>query len=525
MSLLTLLKTNMIISNRESVNAFVSYIAYGVLSLLVTVPILVLLRTNKESEQVRGIITFVSFLFFCDYIFAQIKLRSASLIDKSSFSLFPVSRSRSLLLRLFLFLVDKRILFYLLPMGCMMVLFANREETSEAFTVPLLFIPMYMVMSEVSFFFYSILRKLANRFSARVVTQIAMLPFIAIGLLVNVVHHKVALIAMVPIMSQCVKGFHAILASRIEAASIEGGYLLVISFLFALAAPNIGFVSDKFPSRKRLQLVTHGDKRCEDNPDSLNIELSLERAPAKKIEENAYIAVENSIAEISKPVDHTSWQLILMDWLIHQREEKILYLLLLWPLTMIFLIIKMIPNMHYIHFEPGLLILPVFFLTQFLGVYFTENHFTSHGLRLTHFVLTPLDPYRFVFSKSISTWGLLSLMNVFVCMFCGVYLNMNFYTLAQGTVYSIFLPLVLLQSANTLGLYFPGISRHPLISLIMILVSELVITAIYVFMMLLNFLTGILLVAAIFILSYVVSLPVWGRQLSKQIQILLEFVK
>jgi len=465
---------------------------------------------------------FISGLFLYDYFFIQVKLQGTSLIDRSAFSLFPVSRPRSLSFRFLLFVVDKRILFYLLPMLGMMVILVSRGEALEMLVIFSLFVSTYLIMSEVFFLIYLLFRRIADRFGVRTATQIATIPFILIAVLANSIHDKPTVVAAIPIVSQFTKSFLAILTSDVKTASTQIGSLLVFFILIAFAISVLSFVLDKVTLHNRLLFTTWGHKEGLDNPASLHADMHRSVGTPQKTEESSTAVEKHLVEEDPALSTHIGWHLVLVDWLVHQREERILYLLLLYPLMVIFVIVRMISRLH---FEPGSLILPVFFLTQILGFYFTENHFTGHGLRLSHTVLTPLNPYRLVLAKTISTWGLLSLMNVFVCVFCGVYLNMSVHVLAQGTIYSFFLPLVLLQLANTLSLYLPGISRHPLFSVFIIVISELILTAIYVSLMILNFFAGIFFVSLIFVLSYVISLPAWGRQLSKQLQILLEYQK
>lgn len=523
MSLRALAKTNLIISNREAVNTVVSYIMYILMSLLLVGTILGSIYSNHQSDGAPAIVVFVSSLLLYDYVLIQAKLRGRSLIDKFTFALFPVSRLRSLSIRFFLILVDKRIFFYLLPLLGVMIVLATRGDFVEMLFMLLLFTSMYLVISEFFFLLYSLLRKIADRFSVRAATQFSAIPLVLFFFSINsLARGNTNLVVMTPVVSQFAKGFRVILTSDAAAASIEVGLLFVFFISIALTASAAGFVFDRVAFHKRLRFAVWGNMRVRENSDSLRVEAAGKRRIITTIKEKRVASRDAVIREDPGPGTHIGWHLVFVDWLVHQREEKILFLLLLYPLMAIFAIIRIVSRLH---FDPGSLILPIFFITQILGFYFTENHFTGHGLRLSHIVLTPLNPFKFVFAKTISTWGLLSLMNVFVCLFCGVYLNLDIFTLAQGTIYSVFLPLVLLQFANTLSLYFPGISRHPLISLFIIVISELALTEIYILIMSLSFLAGLLFVATAFYLSYALSVPSWGRQLSKQIQFLLEVQK
>ncbi len=523
MSLYALAKTNLIISNREAVNAAVSYVLYVLMSLLLVATILGSIYSNDQRDSTSAIIVFVSSLLLYDYFLIQAKLRSRSLIDKLSFALFPVSRLRLLSIRFFLILVDKRVLFYLLPLLGVMVALVTRGQFVEMLFMLLLFTLMYLVISQLVFLLYSLLRKIADKFSVRAATQFSAIPFVLFFLSINALARgNTNLVVMMPVVSQFTKGFQAILTSDVAVASMEAGFLFLFFILIVLAVLGAGVVFDRFPFYSRFRFTMWGDVGVRKNSDSSIAEAAGKRPVIKMIKQRRIASRDAVIREDAEPGTHIGWYLVFVDWLVHQREEKILFLLLLYPLMAIFAIIRMVSRLH---FDPGSLILPIFFITQILGVYFTENHFTGHGLRLSHIVLTPLNPLKFVFAKTISTWGLLSLMNVMVCLFCGVYLNMNILTLAQGTIYSVFLPLVLLQLANTLSLYFPEVSRHPLISLFIIVLCELALTEIYILIMSLSLFAGLLFVAMAFYFSYTLSVPSWGKQLSKQIQVLLEVRK
>jgi len=523
MNLSTLVKTNLIISNRESVNAILSYFLYALMSLFLVGLILFPLFIDAGADRNLGLTLFIPFLCLYDYMLTQAKLRAPSLVDRFPFSLFPVSRTRSLSLRFLLFLLDKRILFYLLPMLGVMIIFAAGGHFAEMLAALLLFAAMYLAMSAVFFLVYLMFRKLADRFGVRAAAQISSVPFVLVALLASAAHDKSAMVALIPIVSQFTNGFQEILASHIGAALLEGGYLFGVFLLGASLLLVVGLLVEEVAARNWIRLGTLTRMRV--------AETSRAAAPALvRRDEISLTTGERSFAddggiysrEPAEPASRAGWHIVLVDWLVHQREEKILYLILLYPLMAIFGIIKLATRLH---FELGSLILPIFVFTQILGFYFAENHFTGHGLRLSHIVLTPLDPFRFVFSKTLSTWGLLSLMNVFVCLFCGAYLDMSFNTLVHGTLYSLFLPLVLLQLANTLSLYSPGISRHPMISLVVIITLELILSAIYVLAMWVNLILGMFFVAVIFYASLFYSLPAWGRQLSRQAQILLEYRK
>ena len=500
-------------------NPSVSYFLYFLVSLLLAGWILVPFYMDSEADRFSIGPLFISGLFLYDYFFVQVRLQNTSLIDKSAFSLFPVSHTRSLSYRFLLFLVEKRIFFYLLPMLGMMIALLSRGKIIEGSVTLFLFTSTYLVMSEVFFSIYLLLRRIADRFSVRTATQIATIPFVLMAFLTNSLNGRSRFVAMMPVVSQFTKCFLAILSSDIKAASMQVSYLLVFFISVALAMTILGFMFDKLAFRNPLLFARRCGKELLERSVSLSVDPHKREGVIEKIEASS-IPAEKMLAKEDPPTSkHVGWHLVLVDWLVHQREEKILYLLLLYPLMAIFVIVRMISRLH---FEPGSLIIPIFLLTQILGFYFTENHFTGHGLRLSHTVLTPLNPYRLVLAKTISTWGLLSLMNVFVCVFCGVYLNMSIYVLGQGTIYSLLLPLLLLQLANTLSLYFPRISRHPLISLFLIVIPELILTAVYILVAFLNFFAGVFFASAIFILSYTVSLPAWGRQLSNQLQTLLE---
>ena len=516
MKSLPLLKTNLIISNREVINAVVSYLLHALMSFLLVGLLLASVYSENANDLLPAGSTFVLFLFLYEYVFIQAKLRGKSLIERSTFTLFPVSRVRSLSIRYALFLVDKRILFYLLPMLSMMVVFVLRHDFIDMILVFFLFASTYLIMSEIMFFLFSLLRKLADIFSVRAVTQFSVIPlgllFLAAG---AVAGGNAESFTIMPVVSQFTKGILAILAFNFPTALMQIEYLFAFSILLWLAAAGSGFLYDRVMFPGMLPVWFRAQRRRDSNRGRSGASdvLAYSRGKPRTTE------MATRLQDDLRQPRHVGRHLVTADWLIHQREERILFLLLLYPLMAIFAVIRIASRLH---FESSSLIFQIFFFTQILGFYFVENHFTGHGLRFSHIVLTPLEPYKFVFAKTTSTWGLLSFMNVFVCLFCGVYLNMDVYTLMQGTIYSLFLPLVLIQLANTVSLFFPVISRHALISLFIIIISEIIVTTIYVLLIYWNIFLGILLVALSFYLSLAVSIPSWGKQLSQQYHVLLE---
>ncbi len=523
MSLLTLARTNITVTNRESASPVLSYALYVLISFILVGLVLAPALITNSNGQVYALAVFVSILFLYDYFPIIAKLRGLSLIDRFAFLLFPISRTRSFASRLFLFIADKRVSFYLVPLLGIEAFLAREGSAAGVLLMLLLFISIYLAMSEIFFLLYAILRKLADRFSVRAVTQFSGVLFLLSALLINAfAHGETDMLTMVPVLSQFIKAFQAILSSHFKAASIETGYLLAFVCGIALSVSVVAYMYDKTAAHLRTQFAPRSDRRKERELDPFDVKGSETGREFDRITETTSTAKKTLAHEDLAPARQIARHLAIMDWLIHQREEKILYLLLLYPLLMIFAIVRLTPRFH---FEHNSLIFPIFFLTPLLGFYFTENHFTAHGLRLSHLVLSSLNPYKFVFAKTISTWGLLSLMNLFVCVFCGLYLSVTVYAMVPGMIYSLLLPLVLLQLANSISLYFPSSSRHPLISLLIIVFSELVATGAYVLIMQLSLVIGTLVVLSTFYLSFVVSMPAWGRQLGKQLQILLEHQK
>ncbi|MCL4512308.1 MAG: hypothetical protein M1470_14805 [Bacteroidetes bacterium] len=519
MKLTPILRTNITVSNREAGNVFLSYLPYVlggvILAGVAVIPIYAGNVRNLSGSTVASVLG----LFMLDYLSVQIKLGVVTLIDESAFRLFPLSRIRSIFLRFFLFMLDKRILYYALPLLAVLIALAGHASLIQLLAMLFLFVSLYVLSSEIFFLVFIAFKKLANLFSAKTVTQAAIIPIILVSFLLSAIprNNPTGLTAL-PIVSEFSRGFHSILASNAGIASLEAGHLLLISLFIGV----VFLILDSFYARSSHHLRTSFAARGrERNPfhDAMSEPGAAVSCDAKEFV-NTDSTGGSSMYETKVPsASRSARRLVFLDWKIHQKEERIFFLLLMYP----FLAIMMMKIMNSrFHQHAASMILPIFFVTQLLGAGVTEHHFTGHGLRLKHVSIFPLNAARFVYVKSLSTWFLLSVVNLIVSVVAGLQFKLGAYQLLQGDIYSLFLPLVLVQLVNTLILSFNRLSRYSIISLLIVVALEFLSTMIYVLLMLFSFVVGLGFVAALFVLTYLFWIPRWGTKLSLEFQTLLE---
>lgn len=157
-----------------------------------------------------------------------------------------------------------------------------------------------------------------------------------------------------------------------------------------------------------------------------------------------------------------------------------------------------------------------------LGIVLTENQLTQHGLQLKHLSIFPYGRTKFIYMKSFATWSIISTVNVILCFILEIKFHIGAYHLFQGIIYSLFQPLALIILVNTLILQLNSLYRVSIISLIIIIFGEIFATIIYVLLMSLNITVGVLFVIGLFITTYFLLVPTWGRRLSLEFQNLLE---
>ncbi len=506
------IRTNLILMNREAANPFLTYLAYafgGLLLASLAVPP-ALTPALGVSGQLR--LTLFGFLVMLDFFSIQTKLNGAALIDKSLFSLFPLSAPRSIALRFLLLLVDKRAIFYLFPMlAAVIALFVKGTPAGSAALV-LIFALTYLIASELLFALFPLLRKLADRFGVRTVMQVVTLPFIGVFILASMIHLPPDLPLRIPVLAEFVNGFRNAAISNFPGAFTQIGYLLLISALLAAVLVCGYRLFSKIGIELQLSSQHHAARA------GATI-VSAEAASLQPRGGTAAADADVLRGYSSGPTASSNSRLIFLDWKIHQKEERLFYTILMFPFMGVFLAQTIARRSH----SPlASLVFPVFLVTLMLGAVLTDNYITNHGLRLKHVSVFPFELKRYVFVRSFSSWSPIATGNLILVVVLGVQLHVAAYQILQGVIYSFFMPLVAILLANTLIITFDIYSRHPIISFVITIVGELIATLVYVLLMVLNFLLGIAFVLGLFSFTYFFLVPGWGRQLSTRFQTLLE---
>ncbi|MCL5020289.1 MAG: hypothetical protein M1339_01200 [Bacteroidetes bacterium] len=508
-----LTRTNLIVSNREATNAFLSYVGHAIAALfLLGIAIVPLIGAASKDTRPFPLI-FILFVAMMDYFSIQSKLATTSLIDNSTLSLFPLSRIRSVALRFIVLLLDKRILFYLVPVLGVIIFLFGKASLVQLLIMVILFATLYFFVSELLFPIFILLRRLADRYSAKTVTQLAAIPFLIVFLLLSLLHPKGDFALQVPVVSQFAKAFWDVLTSDTGETLKQLSELVLITVAYSMASvtvsafvPKLGVVQNL---SRALQLSKRGAKEESPSDSAIPVGRGIRPAYSDHFSERGGAGTAG----------HSLRSCLLLDWRIRQKEERVVYTLVMYPALGVWAGLTMSHTSH----RPGnSSIFLIFFIALMLGVAVTENHLTQRGLRLKHVSIFPLDERMFVLMKSLSVWLLISGIDLLTVVLIALWVRTGVYQELQGLIYSVYIPLVFLLSSTTLALYFNSISRHPLISLVLILAVGIIGTFIYVMLMLFNFFVGLTVVIGMFLLTYFLWIPSWGSKLSSEFQVLLE---
>ncbi len=508
-----LLTTNLRVSNREAANAFLSYLACAVGGLFLSGTAIVRLISPGLNETELFVPMFLLFGFMFDYFSLQSKLEVTTLTDNSSLALFPISRFRSLRIRFLLMLLDKRMLFYLLPAIAVLSMLVGKVGIAQLAEMSFLFALVYLIASEIVFPIFVLLRKLASRYSAKTVTQVAAIPFLIVFLLPTIFHFKEDFFLHVPVVSEFVAGFADIVtANSSGAVSQLAQLLLIVAVLavFLLSADKVALRSDEVLRAVRAKLT--GRERIKSaslvGVAALPRESSGEFSRLVRSEDKESFSVGMSLRRC-----------ILLDWKIRQKEERVVYTLIMYPVMAAWMGGMM---SHKIHKPIDSIMLLIFFIAILLGVAVTENHLTQRGIRLKNVSIFPLDRKKYMLVKSLSVWSLISAVNLLAVALLGFWLKAGAFQVLQGAIYAVYIPLVFVLSVNTLTLYFNSLSRHALIALLIILAAGLIATFVYAMLMVLSFFIAASVVVSLFLLTYFLWIPLWGAKLASEFQTLLE---
>lgn len=509
-----LVRTGVTVSNREASNAFLSCLAYVLGGLIFSSMAIIPVVAGSSEVAANSPLVFVVFVAMFDYLNTQVFLLRTTLTDKSTLSLFPLSPARSAGYRFVLMLLEKRILFYAVPMLVVFAALLLREEPGEAMMVVFLYVSLYLVISELLFGILPIFRTLAERYSPRTAMQIAIIPIVFFLFIPGVFHVRHEMVLRIPVVSQFVKGFKYTVASGFVPAAAEVGELLSISLVLGAAMTAAGLLLQRIGPALALPLAGASRRKTGKKASSTRYS-SKDDA---KGEEEEY-ETEKSQEELGEIGSRVFRRLIFLDWKIRQKEERFLLLIIAAPFAALLLAQSVTPALHS---PMASVILPTFILTQIAGIPYIDNIFTRRGLRLKNVSILPVKPEIFVRMKFLSGWIPIVLASFFTTLILGLRWHISYYQGIQATIYSLFIPSVLIFITNTFTLAFYRISRHPFIYASIALIIESVMTTAYVLLMTFDFLAGLMFVLVLLSLIYFRWMPGWGRKLSLEFQNLLE---
>jgi hypothetical protein len=507
-----LIKTDLLVSNREAGNAFLSYLAYilgGIfLSFMAIAPIL-----NPSNKQATGFfVMLLEFMTLLDFLALQSRLNFTALMENSSLDLFPISRIRSMSLRFVTFLTEKRLLFYLLPLLALLVILLKKGNITQIPATVILYFLVYVIISEILFGTFPVLRKLADRFSAKTVTQATILLFVFCSILFSSFHGIDGLVVRSPIISEFTEAMEEILVSNMTGATTQLCYLVLIAAVLPIAFVSAGLLIAKLSVNLPPAAIGKAPKKT----------VAPWRRSSRILPRDGtnQILVHKLSSEYSATAPKRNiLSFSLLDWRIRQKEEKTFYMILAYPFLAVALTQIISRRFHQPVVSP---ILAIFFVTLMFGIALTENQLTQHGIQLKHVSTFPYDRTKFIYLKSFATWSIISTVNIILCFVLDIKLHFGTYHLFQGIIYSLFQPLVLVILINTFILQFNALYRLSIISLFIIAIIEIFATMIYVLLMLLSVVVGVLIVAGLFMATYFLLIPAWGRKLSFEFQNLLE---
>lgn len=507
-----LIKTNLVVSNREAPNAFMSYLAYALGGMIFSIVAIIPVIGPDSSSAASSPLIFLMFVLMFDYLNLQVLLTRATLIDRSMLGLFPLSGMRSSVLRFILMLLDRSILFYIIPAIVVVTALFAKGEPAQALAMILLFGSLYLILSEILFGLYPVFRAIAERYSARTAMQIAVLPLLFVLFFPGLFQLSHKMVLRIPVAAEFVEGVRLILVSGFDGGMLEVVRLLLTALVLGGILLAAAFLLSRIDPLFHLALMKRTLNRTK-RP-------KHDREPAT----SGFGKVNGSVSEVASSSAAASrapglGRLILLDWQIRQKEEKFFFIVLINPVLAFLLAQVIAPGFNrFLSF----VILPVFIVTQMVGFLIIENGYTHRGLRLKHVSTLPVDPARFIRIKFYAEWIPIVAANLAVTFFLGMRSGITYYEGIQGIIYSLFIPFVLMLVNDSLVLAFNSLSRHAIVSTFLILVFELVGTFVYALLMIFNFAVGAVCVAVFCAVSYFRWMPALGKRLSSEFQTLLE---
>lgn len=509
-----LVSTGITVSNREASKPFLSYLAYVLGGLLFSTLAIVPVVAGSSRISANSPLVFLVFVVIFDYLNIQVSLVRTTLTNAFMLSLFPMSWLRSAAYRFILMLLDKRVLFYLVPMLAVTTALLARGEVTQAVSVTLLYMSIYLVISEFLFGILPFFRALAERYSARTAMQITMLPVVFFLFIPGIFHIRHEMVLRVPVVSQFVRGFRYAVASDFVPAAAQAGELLSISLVLGAAMAAAGLLLRIVSPVLSPLLVGAGRRKSGGTRSSAGSSRDDDSGSGEEDVDRQSLqqkSIESAFGTVRR--------LVFLDWRIRQKEERFLLLVIAAPFAALLLAQSITPALHS---PMASVILPVFIVTQIAGIPLIDNSYTRRGLQLNHVSILPAAPSVFVRLKFFSTWLPVVFANLLATLILGLRWHMTYYQAVQGFLFSLFIPSVLISLNHVFTLRFNRISRHPLISASLGIVIESLATVAYVLTMAYNFLFGLAFIALLFALVCFRWMPGWRTKLSMEFQNLLE---
>ncbi|MGC9093851.1 MAG: hypothetical protein ACP5JH_11480 [Bacteroidota bacterium] len=204
-------------------------------------------------------------------------------------------------------------------------------------------------------------------------------------------------------------------------------------------------------------------------------------------------------------------KLVCFDLKILQREEKLLITILATPFLVVGVNI-LLGKVANFAFESGLPF--VFGNTLMWGILF-QALYTGHGLRLSTAVLFPLSSIEIVTVKNVSSICTLMLSNFWVSVFTCGYLHLTAENMLSTLLFSVYLPIIVVEVCNLLGFWIGDPSYHAELWLLLYALLLSIATGIFVLLQTRN-LWLVVALTGVTACAFWVSLRLWAFMFSKK---------
>ncbi len=504
-----MIKTGVIVSNREASNPLLAYIAYAAGGIIFSVIALVPTLPTSSGKTVDLLAAFLMVVSMFDYIGIQTLVFRASLTDPSAVAVFPVSGTRSTATRFVVFLLEKRALFYLIPALVVSAKFLLGGDIAEAAVTILLYAFIYIIISEFLFAILPFFRGMAKRYSARAVMEIALLPILSILFIPELFRIRHAALVEMPVLSQFITTSEFVMRSDASGAIIRLFELLVIALFTGTLFLITGWSAARLPALFRLPVPERRTVARRVVPGAVRLSGKV----------NTAVASSGVFDDAVKKGRHVVRRLILHDWLVRQKEERLVQVLLSYAVFGFLLAQVAARNLPH---PVESAVLPAFIVSQIIGFTLISNSLTRRGLRMRSVSPFPVDPVRFLHSKLLSSGILIVSTNLLVTCGLEVSWGMSFAQAAYGVVFSFFLPVILLLTDASLILSSPVFSRHAFLSITSMVIIELFATSIFITLMMFSPPLGMVFSAVAIGTAFFVWVPKLGRRMAAEFPKLLE---